>query len=426
MSDWTIERVLAMAPDSASIGPARELASPAKWVACAGDGKSTWGEAKGSGARPYQVAVDLNGPAYKCSCPSRKIPCKHVLGLLLRLAANQVEEGEPPGWVTEWLSKREERATPKAAVVQKGPADEKAAAKRVDDRWKKIAVGLDECEAFLADVAGQGLLAAQSARSWDQMAARMIDAQAPGLARRLKRCGRKIGIGPDWGAAVAGELGGMALLIEATRRIEVLDELSGNDIRATLGIPIRKEDLSGDAVVDDWDVLGEATELEDRLTTYRAWLKGRTTGRWAMHLAFSIAGQPPGMRPAPGTAFSGGVEYYPSAWPLRASIGPTVTAPFAPAEAGTWEDAFDGLALALASHPWLENIPVTLTQGALAQENGRWWVIDGNGAGISLRRSDPFKLLAVTGNMASNLFGEFDGVDFHLLGAWGPWGFLPI
>ena len=26
--------------------------------------------------------IDSTGPAYKCSCPSRKFPCKHALGLL--------------------------------------------------------------------------------------------------------------------------------------------------------------------------------------------------------------------------------------------------------------------------------------------------------------------------------------------------------
>nr|WP_279163542.1 SWIM zinc finger family protein [Rhodococcus erythropolis] len=34
--------------------------------------------------------VDLRGPAYKCSCPSRKFPCKHALGLLVEWSEGRV------------------------------------------------------------------------------------------------------------------------------------------------------------------------------------------------------------------------------------------------------------------------------------------------------------------------------------------------
>jgi SWIM zinc finger len=50
-----------------------------------------WGLCAGSGKRPYQTVVDLTGPAYKCSCPSRKFPCKHALALLL----NWADDGAP-------------------------------------------------------------------------------------------------------------------------------------------------------------------------------------------------------------------------------------------------------------------------------------------------------------------------------------------
>ena len=32
---------------------------------------------------PYRTVADLAGPASKCTCPSRKFPCKHALGLML-------------------------------------------------------------------------------------------------------------------------------------------------------------------------------------------------------------------------------------------------------------------------------------------------------------------------------------------------------
>src|SRR5512135_3549400 len=84
---WTPEQVLALAPDEASRKNAGALATPRKWLVLCHheeDGRGIlWGEIRGSAADPYQCQVDLNGPWFKCSCPSRKLPCKHVLGLFL-------------------------------------------------------------------------------------------------------------------------------------------------------------------------------------------------------------------------------------------------------------------------------------------------------------------------------------------------------
>ncbi|WP_420894866.1 SWIM zinc finger family protein, partial [Streptomyces noursei] len=50
----------------------------------------------GDGTR-YGTVVDLDGPAFQCSCPSRKFPCKHTLGLLLRWAGDEAGEPARPG-----------------------------------------------------------------------------------------------------------------------------------------------------------------------------------------------------------------------------------------------------------------------------------------------------------------------------------------
>ena len=74
-----------------------------------------WGHCQGSGKNPYQTVIDLNDIAFKCSCPSRKFPCKHGLGLLLLYARqpDQFTQAEEPEWVTAWLAKRTEKAEKK-------------------------------------------------------------------------------------------------------------------------------------------------------------------------------------------------------------------------------------------------------------------------------------------------------------------------
>jgi hypothetical protein len=389
---------------------------------------AAWGEAKGSGAKPYQVAVDFNGPAFKCSCPSRKIPCKHVLGLLLQYATGTLASAAAPDWVKDWLEKRTEKAEVQAAkaAAPKQEVDHEAAAKRSGQRWQKVLAGLDECESFLLDVAGQGLLSAQATRSWDQMAARMVDAQAPGLARRLKRIGARVGVGTDWGQDVAGELGSIALLIEGAKRIDRLADGTKFDVRTTLGIPIRKEDFDGEHISDVWDVLGQISEMEERVTTIRSWLRSRSTGRWAVHLAFSVAGQPPDLRLSPGTGIIAELEFYPSGWPSRAQIADPAPTPFRPTPSGNWEDGLETASIALAANPWIEQIPVCLSKARLGMLGDRWWVVDSVGASMPTRGWNSVDLLARTGNEPFEMFGEFNGIDFRPLGAWADWGYLAL
>ncbi len=66
-ADW-----LALAPAPASAKAGESLARPSKWVDLGRSECAAWGECANSGAQPYRARVDLAGPAFKCSCPSRK------------------------------------------------------------------------------------------------------------------------------------------------------------------------------------------------------------------------------------------------------------------------------------------------------------------------------------------------------------------
>ncbi|MFD7889228.1 SWIM zinc finger family protein, partial [Streptomyces albidoflavus] len=85
-----------------------------------------WGLCKGSGSKPYRTVVDTTGPAYQCSCPSRKFPCKHALGLLLLWSDpdGPVASGESegaPDWARTWLAGRAERTARKKAAPAAAP-----------------------------------------------------------------------------------------------------------------------------------------------------------------------------------------------------------------------------------------------------------------------------------------------------------------
>src|SRR5262249_14890415 len=138
VTPWSVEQVLALAPDPAAQRAARGLAGPGPWreLGCrplgGEDATVVWGLCLGSGSSPYQTCVDISEPAFKCSCPSRKIPCNHALGLLLRWASSGVVEGPPPAWVAEWQAGRTERAARAQSrrEAATAPVDEETAQRR--------------------------------------------------------------------------------------------------------------------------------------------------------------------------------------------------------------------------------------------------------------------------------------------------------
>src|SRR5438876_7212020 len=145
-SSWTTEQILALAPDASSAKAGKELAVPHKWLSLGQNGQAAWGECQGSGKNPYQAEIDLSEPAFRCTCPSRKFPCKHALGLFLLLAGQPgaFTQDAPPDWVTEWLASRVERAEKRAQKEEQAAPvpDPKAHARRAAEREAKVAAGL--------------------------------------------------------------------------------------------------------------------------------------------------------------------------------------------------------------------------------------------------------------------------------------------
>ncbi len=88
MANFPLQELRQMAPDAASWKAAQELARPEKWLDLTASESEISGEHQGSSPEPYRARVELDGPHFRCSCPSRKIPCKHSLGLLALYTQN--------------------------------------------------------------------------------------------------------------------------------------------------------------------------------------------------------------------------------------------------------------------------------------------------------------------------------------------------
>ena len=109
MAVISLEKIEALAPDQASLIAARKLVKAGGWSGLSFDGSGlVWGECQGSGSSPYRVIVSETDAGYKCTCPSRKFPCKHSLALMWMRADGKLsfERAAVPEWVQDWIRRR--------------------------------------------------------------------------------------------------------------------------------------------------------------------------------------------------------------------------------------------------------------------------------------------------------------------------------
>src|SRR2546430_15497381 len=112
-------------------------------------------------------------------------------------SAGGVSEAAEPDGVAAWLAGRAARAVRREPA---GERDEVAAARRQARREDRVAAGVAELDGWLADQVRRGLgtLERGGSAEFAAVAARMVDAQASGLAGGLRRAGEVAGRGRDW------------------------------------------------------------------------------------------------------------------------------------------------------------------------------------------------------------------------------------
>jgi hypothetical protein len=430
MTGLSRERVLAMAPDPAAAKAGQSQAIRVRWTGLGHDQGAVWGECKGSGATPYRCQATLADGAAACSCPSRKVPCKHALGLLLLLAAGEVPAASVPDWVADWLTARVARAAKAAAsgrAAGSGPADPEAQRRRAASREQKVDGGVEELRRWLADVARGGLAAAQ-AQSWlwwDQVARRMIDAQARGLAGYVRRLAEIAAAGshrPDWPERMLDQLGALHLLCEAwTRRYELPPETAAA-MRSRIGFTTPASEVldSGRRITDSWAVLGQRSSDDGQLATLQQWLYGERTGAVVTYLAFAAGGAGPEPGLPLGVRTDATVALYPGNLPPRALIAEQQADgdPLGPMPgAASWTEALSGVPRLLAADPWADIIPLAargLTVLPSAGPGSPWLLRDGTGRAVPVAAGPDvrWRLLALSGGRPVDVAGAWDGFGF--------------
>ncbi|MFJ5936302.1 SWIM zinc finger family protein [Streptomyces sp. NPDC093071] len=477
----TVEQVLALAPDEASRRAGSRLGTAGSWSGTGCGGGAVWGLCRDDDGTSYRTVVDTTAPVYACDCPGRALPCGHALGLLLLRASDGTAIGESA--VPDWAGRRlaegrvgEGRAgegttggrpadgesvdggsvdgesvdgestgggpvagesadggsadgeTPDGESADRGPADPVAARRRAERRAARITSGTRELEQRLTDLLRGGLAAAGQTGYglWEETAARMVDAQAPGLAGRVRELGAIPGSGPGWPVRLLEECALTHLLDRAWLAADRLPGPFATTVRTRVGLP---SPVAGAPVRDHWLVLAQYDTGDTRLTTRRVWLYGTTGGRTALVLSYGAAGRAPRLSLPVGAVLDGELTPHTGSGQVRAEPGEhfvPVAGPAAPPPGGPVGEALDAYGRALGGDPWLEAWPVTLSGVVPARAEYGWQLADADGreavplTPAAQTRQGLWRLVALSGGGPVTVFGECGHRGFTPLAAWSP------
>ena len=432
MTRWTASQVSEVAPDASSLASARKLALPGPWRETGCSDVLVWGQCQGSGKTPYQVSVDLVGPAYRCSCPSRKFPCKHALALLMLWSEGVIDEtGQVAAFAGEWAAQRAEKAARPARDTNERTPDPAAQAKRLEQRLERMDAGVEDFRLWLADLVRAGLAAAraQPYSFWDTAAARLVDAQLPALAERVREAGSQVHAQRDWATYLLSEVGRWWTITCAWQARERLDVDEMADVRVAVGWSQSSEEVrDGEVRPGPWTVLGAVRTDDGKIQLQRTWL-AHDDGEVVTVLDFAGYGQTLAVPQLSGARLDVAVARYPGASPRRALFRDPPTGAVSVTDLPgrtTLARVHAVVATGLGRTPWRDRQPAPLGDARIVRDGEDWRVSDDSGSMPLADGSPVWTLLAVSGGKPVDVFGEVEHGRFRPLSVWLDDGVLAL
>lgn len=425
----THDLVTQLAPDDAAAKAGMQLATPAKWLHAHAHSTALWGECKGSGSTPYFTQIDLQQVAFKCSCPSRKFPCKHGLGLMwlyVKEPAFFTQESQVADRVTEWLNKRQEKAGIKAekAAKQEKTTDETAQLKRSYQREQKVEQGLDELESWMKDIIRTGIkhMPTQQYTLFQHIVARMVDAQASGVANQLRDISEINYYSHNWETEFMKQFSLLYFLVQAYRNRAALPTEWQQELRGRLGWNTNKEELAALPLREcSWSVLRVERNPFDKLIAEKTWLLNLDTHEIAYQLQFFMPQQASSMQMyAIGLVLKAKTVHYPGRASLRLWIKEAVVQPdkYRPLTHPTdMASLMDEISRIKQLNPLKEEIPFLMAEVRVVNAKGKWFLIDARQKGLPVKQDEKelLKIWALTASQPITAFVLYRDEAFRIL-----------
>jgi len=258
---------------------------------------------------------------------------------------------------------------------------------------------------------------------WEQMAKRMVDAQAPGLAGMVRGLGQVGFFRDGWQSDFIDQLLNIYLLVNAYKNRETLPDLLQQDVRTWIGFTQSQEELKQQTgVTDTWLVLSKQSSEDDNLTVERYWLHGVETGQYALILQFLFRGNGGEISLTPGMYVQAELVYYPSVSPLRAIIKRQIsTNPASPKKVyAHWREVVENETRINVQLPFNFQRPYIIKRVTPVKYQNGWWLLDENNDLVQIKEGfqNIWKLLAISGGKPVDAAIVGKENQFEPIGVW--------
>jgi hypothetical protein len=345
--------------------------------------------------------------------------------MLLFDQPQQFATAPAPDWATAWLAERE---PPQSARTRSAPAQQRRDARRLEN----VRAGMRDLALWQHDLIRHGLaeLPQKPKRLWFDMADRLVDAQAPAVARDVRQLALIVEKQTPWPGPLLRALGRLYLLTQAFERYDALPAAAQADLRVAVGwLPAPGE---GDESVDDeWLIIGRTTDAITRRTIQHIWLWGLTHNRPALLRQVATGKRQINTSLLVGTVRRATLRFYAGQQPLMAAIEQTESAETPTrfvAGYPTIDSAMGDYAAALARNPWLRRFPLALSAAGIVRYAERWFIVDAAGTALPVAPNWLYgwHLLAMTDGRQLPLFAIWDGAALTPLSVWYDDRLLPF
>lgn len=150
------------------------------------------GKCAGSGSKPYLCSADFideSSPVFRCTCPSRQIPCKHVLGLLYAYAnGTSFETSSVPDEILEKRQKKADREEKKRESSSEQPPKKTAASlKAAEKKTEQQLKGITEADKIIQSMTqlGLGTVDAKSLKNYETLVKQLDSYAISGIQDEL-------------------------------------------------------------------------------------------------------------------------------------------------------------------------------------------------------------------------------------------------
>ena len=174
----TKEFISSVAINDAAVKNAANLVRKNSFSELIVDAEGTFlgGKCAGSGSNPYVCSVDFideSAPVFRCTCPSRQIPCKHVLGLLYaHTEGASFETANVPDDIVEKRQKKADREEKKKeAPAEKSPKKTASSLKAAEKKIEQQLNGIAEADKIIQSMTqlGLGAMDAKSIKNYESL-----------------------------------------------------------------------------------------------------------------------------------------------------------------------------------------------------------------------------------------------------------------